>query len=383
MTRVDLRDRATWNMATLTAETFQWPTTAPRVALRQLISQIVAPKSVVQAGVQVVTPDSIDEETGGIRRRSWKYQGSVFQVKRDLEVGDLLVAPRPETPALLVTENLRGALVSSRFTALRTSGAATPLWIWAVLNSTSGHDLRHRSSLGSFHPGVPHAQILDIEIPVPPLTIQREIGISLRSIESTTHINDEEEAPPTWWRIADLRGSEWRLQLANPTPDLLNDGPPLSTYAEKIELGRVLRGEVTDVPDAGLPVIDGAALSGKPIRRWLRGFTHPTVIAEAGDVLVAAIGVRARATVVTGDAAVDRSAIRIRLKEPRHAEAVARYLNGTAGYAYRQMSTSLATIPRVSVADLSRMPLPSEALRGTASPTISLAERLEQTLWGI
>jgi hypothetical protein len=379
--RIDLRGRPTWDTAMLTVEAFHWPTDAPNVALKDLVAPLTTAGSIVEAGVQVVTPTGLDEASGGIRRRSQRYQGSVFQVTRDLQINDLLVAPSPEAPVLLVTEHLQGALVSSRFTALRTTGAVTPLWIWAVLNSMSGRDLRQRLSLGGFDTGT-KTRILDLGVPVPPLARQREAEPTLRSIEYTTHI-EEEEAPSTWWRIADLRRNEWQLQLATANPERLDDGPPLETYADKIQQGRVLHVQVTNLPNTGMPIIDGAALAGRPISRWLKGSGESSVIAESGDVLVAAIGTRARATVVTGLAAVDRSAILIRLKNRRHAEAVAHYLNGSAGYAFRQMFLRGSTIPHLSVANLARIPIPADVLADsdTIEPTIPLALRLENALW--
>jgi hypothetical protein len=380
--RVDLRSRLTWDTAILTAETFRWPTVAPRVALADLVTLVVA-SSIVEAGVQVVTPASLDAAIGGIRRRSQQYQGPVFQVTRDLQIGDVLVPPNAEAPALLVTEALRGALVSARFTALRPSGNVISLWIWAVLNSKSGLDLRQRLSLGSLDTGGAKARILDIAIPVPTLAHQIEVEPTLRAIESTTHV-EEDEAPSTWWRTANLRGREWRLLLASPEPERLDEGEPLEYYAERIERGAAVgRDDVTDVPDAGTPVTDGAILAGALVKRWARSSGKPGVMAIPGDVLVAAIGSRAHATVATGMSVIDRNVIRIQLKNPHQAEAVAQYLNGSAGYGLRQMLLRGSTIPHLSVADLSRMPIPAEALAydGTAQPLIPLALQLEHALW--
>jgi hypothetical protein len=370
-------------MGILTAGTFRWPTDAPRVALADLVTLVVA-SSIVEAGAQVITPASLDAATGGIRRRSQRYQGPVFQVTRDLQINDLLVPSSAEAPVLLVTEHLRGALVSSRFTALRPTGNVMPLWIWAVLNSKSGRELRQRFSLGSFDTGGAKARILDLVIPVPALARQFEAEPTLGAIESTTHV-EEEEAPSTWWRTADFRDNEWRLLLASPEPERLDDGEPLESYAEKIERGgAVARDEVTDVLDAGTPITDGAVLAGGPVKRWTRSHGRSGVVATSRDVLVAAIGSRAHATVASEMSVLERNVIRIRLKNPRHAEAVAHYLNGSAGYGLRQMLLRGSTVPHLSVADLSRMPIPAEVLgnNGTAQPTIPVALQLEHALWG-
>lgn len=380
--RVDLRGRPTWDTGILTTETFRWPTDAPRVALGELVTQVVS-SSIVEAGVQVITPASLDAAIGGVRRRSLRYQGSVFQVMRDLQIDDVLVPPNAEAPVLLVTEALRGALVSSRFTALRPSGNVIPLWIWAVLNSSSGRDLRQRLSLGGLDVGGAKARLLDLAFPVPSLAHQIEVEPTLRAIESTTHI-DEDEAPSTWWRVTNLRGGEWRLLLASPQPERLDEGEPLGDYAEKIEQGTAVgRDDITDVPDAGTPVIDGAVLAGGILKRWAKSPDRRGVMAMPRDILVAAIGNRAHATVANEASVIDRNVIRIQLKDPHQAEAVAQYLNGSAGYGLRQMLLRGSTVPHLSVADLSRMPIPPEALAydGDAQPLIPLALRLEHALW--
>ncbi|WP_441958712.1 hypothetical protein [Mycolicibacterium houstonense] len=380
-TLVDLRGRATWETGILTAETFRWPTDAPRVALADLVTAIVA-SSIVNAGAQVITPASLDGLTGGIRRRTQRYQGPVFQVTRDLLVDDLLVPPNAEAPVLRVTEHLTGALVSTRFIALRPTGNAKPLWIWAVLNSKSGRELRQRLLVANLHTGGAKARVLDLAIPVPDLIHQIEVEPTLRVIEARTH-RDEEEAPSTWWRTVDLRDKEWRLLLASPEPERLDDGEPLQSYAEMIERGRALpRDQITDITEVGIPIADGASLAGRPIRRWAKISGTSDVMAAPGDVLVAAIGSRAHATVASVECVIDRSVIRIQLKDPHQAEAVVRYLNGSAGYGFRQVLLRRTVVPELTVADLSRMPVPAAELvfddPGSALP---LALQLEHALW--
>lgn len=380
-TLVDLRGRTSWETGILTAETFRWPTDAPRAALADLATAIVA-SSIVKAGVQVITPASLDGESGGIRRRTQRYQGPVFQVARDLQVDDLLVPLNAEAPVLRVAEHLTGALVSTHFIALRPTGNAKSLWIWAVLNSKSGRELRQRLSLANLHTGGAKARVLDLSIPVPDLLHQIEVEPTLRVIESKTHC-DEEVAPSTWWRTVDLRDKEWRLLLASPEPERLNDGEPLQSYAEMIERGRVLpRGHIADVPEAGIPIADGASLAGRPIRRWAKISGTSDVMVAPGDVLVAAIGSRAHATVASVECVIDRSVIRIQLKDPHQAEAVVHYLNGSVGYGFRQVLLRRSVVPELTVADLSRMPVPTEELAydgpGSALP---LALQLEHALW--
>jgi hypothetical protein len=380
--QLDLRGRSTWDTGVLTAETFHWPTDAPVLRLSELMTPVAA-SSVVKTGAQVVTPASLDPETGAVRRRSQRYQGSVFQVGRDLQFNDLIIPTVAEVPVLLVTQHLRGALVSSRFSALRSTGDVTAIWVWAVLNSKSGRDLRLRLSLGSLDVGGVRGSLLDLPLPVPPLARQLELEPALRAIESSTHTEEEEEAPSTWWRTTQLRGHEWRLLLAAPDPERLDDGEPLASFAEKIEYGHVRdRNDDTDQPGAGVPVTDIGVLSGRPPKRWVRPLSRSATMSTPGDVLVAALGARAHATVATEMTVIDRHVIRIQLKNSRQAAAIAHYLNGTAGYGLRQMLLR-GTVPYFSIADLSRIPVPADVLayESAFGSVVPLALQLENALW--
>lgn len=197
--QVDLRGRPTWDTGVLISEDFHWPTDAPVVPLLELVIR-VAPGSVVEAGAQVITPASLDPMSGGVRRRSQRYAGSVFQVGRDLQMHDLLVPASPDAPVLLITERLRGALVSSRFTALRPAGGATPLWIWAVLNSMSGRNLRLRHSLGSVDTGVGKERLLDLAIPEPLSALSAWAGIGIRERSRTERCGTVEPRRSIWRR---------------------------------------------------------------------------------------------------------------------------------------------------------------------------------------
>lgn len=379
--RVDLRGRSTWDTGLLTAETFDWPIAVPNVPLSDLAT-LVSGGTPVAPRTRVITPASLDPRSGGVRRRSERYQGPALQVGRELQSGDVLVAGNPDTPALLVTDRLRGAAVSTRFTALRPTAEITSLWLWAVLNSGSGQQLRRHLSLGSLDAGGVKARVLDVRVPVPSLAHQFELEAVLRQIEASTHI-DEEEAVTTWWRNVDLRGQEWRLLLASPEPERLDQGDPLESLAERIEQGGSRDDVSTDEHVGAFYVTDIGVLNGRPPKRWARSLGSGGVLTSRGDVLVAAVGSRAHAMVATESSVLDRNVIRVRLKNIQRAEALARFLNGSAGYGLRQMLLRGSTVPHLSVRDLARLPVPAEALvkDDADAPAIPLASQLEQTLW--
>ena len=379
--RVDLRGRSTWDTGLLTAETFDWPMAAPSVPLADLAT-LMGGGSVVGRGTRVITPASLDPRSGSVRRRSERYQGPALQVGRELRPGDVLVAANPDTPALLVTDRLRGAAVSTRFSALRPTAEVTSLWIWAVLNSESGREIRRHLSLGSLDAGGVKARLLDVRIPVPPLAHQFELEASLRRIESGTNI-EEEEAVATWWRSADLRGHEWRLLLASPQPERLDEDEPLESLTERIEKGGARDNLSTDELVGAFYVTDIGVLNGRPPKRWARSLGSGGVLITPRDVLVAAVGSRAHAMVATEMSVLDRSVIRVQLKKTQQAEALVRYLNGSAGYGLRQMLLRGSTAPHLAVRDLARMPVPAEALADghVEAPLVPLASQLEQVLW--
>jgi hypothetical protein len=108
------------------------------------------------------------------------------------------------------------------------------------------------------------------------------------------------------------------------------------------------------------------------------------VIAQPGDVFVAAAGARPHAVVATETTAVDRNVFVLRLRDPQHGPAIAHYLNGQTGYGLRQVLLTGDFIPGMRKDNLARLPVPREALdyTGTAEPLVPLDMQLEQALWG-
>jgi hypothetical protein len=383
---VSLRDERSWDPAILTAAALTWPGEhADTIPLRDLASSLLADGWVEQE-VPVITPASLDPIRGGVRKRSRKYRGAVYQVRgteRGLRPGDLLVPTNPELPLLLVRSDHVGSLVSSAFLALRPCNGLGP-WIWGVLTSRTGRAFRGHLATGAIGRVTTKAALLDLAIPVPPLV---EVGVveqRLLRVESETH-KEEEEARETWWRTADLTQGEWSIALAMPDPDVLNEGIPLGDLCSEIIRGsHVLSEAYHDEPGPDLmPLTDIVVLGGKPVRRWVQ--VEPrTVIAKPGDVFVAAVGARPHAVLATETTAVDRNVFLLRPRDRGKGPAIVHYLNGQTGYGLRQVLLTGNIIPGMRKGSLARLPVPPGALdfTGSTGPLVPLDLRLEQTLWG-
>jgi hypothetical protein len=379
---LDLRRHAIWEPSRLLADAFEWPIEAPTVGLRDLVSR-VAPASFADVGTPVITPVGIDPVVGGVRRRSRKYQGAAYQVGSELRPGDLLVPRSPSAVALLVSDRMAGALVSSTFYALRPGYETSALWLWGLLNCRSGLELRRSLSVGSASMLLSPGDLLDLPVPMPSLAQQHALIADLRDLEATTRIQ-EEEAAETWWRTADLRGNEWRLMLASPRPDLLQDGTPLRDYCGEIAKGRPVREIASESEEVGsLPVVDIRMLSGNPPRRWVPVTADRTTRVHPGDLCVAAVGERPHAAIVQFEAVADPNVYVLRLRNPALGPALAQYLNGQEGFALRRMLISGAFIPNLRRGDLEQFPVREEALDqlDPDTPVTPLADRLEQVLW--
>lgn len=380
---LDLRFEANWEPARLTAEAFRWPIELRQVAVRDIATRL-APTSFAEAGAPVVGVGDVDPVSGGVRRRGRKYQGSVYQVGAELREGDVLLPRTGTGPALLVSDHLRGALVSSRFNALRAADETLSLWLWGLLSCESGQRWRATLSSGTVVASIDVKTVLDAMVPVPPLAQMRSIADRLHDVQATTRMA-EEEAVETWWQTTDLRVAEWRIALATPNPAELTNGEPLGDYFGEVRRGRNTRNGALDSEAPGfLPVADVSVLGGKSPRRWLSPDHGSAVVAEPGDLLVASLGNQAHARVADRSVIADSHVIVGRLRNRDLGPALAQYLNSQAAYRVRQFFLTGATIPSLSVSDLRRFPVPRDALSLDVVPdSRTLASRLEQVLWQI
>lgn len=385
-TVVDLRTRPAWDPAKLLVADFQWPASDPLFALGDLATS-VSPDAIAAQGMAVVTPASIDPVSGGIRRRSRRYQGGSFQVGTSLLAGDLLIPSTPLTPVLLVDERLVGALVAAHFRAMRPGPNVSSLWLWAVLNSQTGRAARAAVSAGSTLPSLARSALSTLEVPVPSLAVQGDLAPMLTEIERTTHI-EEEEAPQTWWRVSDLRNTkDWYLETSVGDAQLV-DGVDLGSLCEQIARGRRVRALAVTEPAEGLvPVTDIPVLGGMGTKHWVPDDPRRLTFAEPGDVFVAAVGDRPHAMPATSRTAVGDRVYVLRLKNRSQAAGLARFLNSTEGFRRRSLFLTRGGAPSFAKRDLERLPIPEKALGDVqpeglpAQPQVPLADRLEQVLW--
>lgn len=384
-----LSGERSWDPAYLTSSTLQWPGGNSRTATLGELAVPLMPDSWVDRDVPVITPGGLDPVGGGIRRRSQKHRGPVFQVRSSGEhgvrPGDLLVPLAPEMPALLVRPDLVGSMASPTFLALRPHNGLG-LWLWGVLSSRTGRAARSYLATRAVSRTSSRSALLELQVPLPPAQEDLRLPLDehLARIELHTH-RAEEEATETWWRIADLRGIDWQLQLATPTPSVLDDGVPLSDLCAEIVRGRPVPKEAISsrpAPDL-LPVTDISVIGGKPARRWVPLGPNPPIVAHPGDVLVAAVGNRPHAFLVTETTAVDRNLWLLRLRNAEHGPGLVRYLNGETGYGVRQLLLTGAFIPGLRKDNLSGLPVPPEALDNPErnEPFVPLDLQLEQALW--
>ncbi|NCD18808.1 MAG: hypothetical protein EOL89_02315 [Actinobacteria bacterium] len=383
--QVDLRGEPDWDPARLILTRLSYPGRPALVSLAE-VSEMIPPATMIDYGVPVITPASIDPVRGGVRRRSRRFAGRSYHVgagKDALQVGDLLVPNSPDIPAVYVSDDLKGSTVASTFTAMRPTGGAS-LWLWAVLNSESGIAVRRLVADTAFAKSSSRGSIASILVPEPPNLVQSGRLAALASVEETTRGN-EVEPIGTWWSFVNLTGASWAERLATGViPQDVNSVPLNSLCA--IERGRSATEESTGDPnnEGTLPLIEIGVLSGRaPSRRIALGRQNVT-LAEPGDVVLAAIGDWAYATVLEEPAVIHRNVYRLRFHDPAIGPAVARYLNRQEGFRTRQAFLSGVTIKSLTKGNLTRFPIPSDVL--VPQPTqVSdgrpLSVRLEETLW--
>ena len=387
-TIVDLQGEPDWAISRLTAKAFVWPVDYPLVSLGEVAS-LIYPKTTPTEGALVIIPGGLDPRTGGVRRRTDKYLGDVFQVglaEHGLRFGDLLVPPSPSQPVVFVTEAMQGSLVSGSFTALRL-GADTA-WVWGVLNSTEGKRLRAMGTTAQAGLRGKRVSLLELQIPCVPPEKKKLIEQVLQDIIAQI-IGDEEESPTSWWRVTDLRNAEWRFALATSRPALLDKGFPLADLVAQYRRGRsdTTHALSSESSPGLLPVADAGWLRSGKIRRWCSPeSSRAALLTEESDVVMAAYGNSAHAIVAPSGFVVDSSVYALSLFDRGIAPGLARYLNSRTGRGMRALRLTGTTMQRLNLGDVRELsvtehvydPVDVDAFDAVGPP---LEDRLEQVLW--
>lgn len=383
---IDLRGRSSWHPGALFAEAFSWPCDYPSVRLGDIASMFLPHVASIDDAL-VVTPAGLDPRTGGIRQRSNRHLGDVYQVgqgESGVRPGDLLVPPSATQPVLYVTEELVGSFVARAFTVLRVPEIGP--WIWGVLNSASGKRPRAMSSAGPTGPASSRVRVLDLHVPVPPRSAMEAVKPQLHSLIDAS-VGEEGEAATSWWRTAHLRETEWRFALATPRPELLEAGVPLETLVREIRVGsHSVRSMYQPRSAPGvLPVADMAWLRTGRVRSWCPTATDQTVaVTNEADVLIAVYGEAALARRVPAGFVIDSTIYALSLEDPTLGAGLARYLNSRTGKGARALRLTGSTAPRLSARDVRGLNVTEQIYefdaedRGIDAP---LEERLETLLW--
>ncbi|WP_157535925.1 hypothetical protein [Microbacterium sp. Root166] len=381
----DLRSKRTWDIGSLAIDEFAWPANQPLLQLGEVAHTLSAVEE-AEPDFPVITPLSIDSVTGVLRRRQRGYIGAAFRVGgfgRALQPGDVLV-PSTNVPALFVNETLTGSLASAQFLAIRPDPSVIDShWLWGVLNSRSGRSLRRLVTAESSGKLDATAALLRMKIVVPSLDEQRSVAYRLVAVEQRLR-GQEQEGPTTWWRVTDLRGQQWRFALASANPSLMQEGEPLSNYCEIVR-GRQSRPREDQPMNPStdmLPLATGMYLAGR--RDEAAPVLPNSLIAEPGDVLVAVIGERPLAQVVSQPMLVSDTVYRVRPSERMLAPAIASFLNSAIGLARWRFLALDGTVPQMRLTDLRQFPVAADALEVQAAevlPVGPLDAQLESILW--
>jgi len=365
-----------------------WPPLASHqlIAVRELATPIATSGVLAEPGQAVATPDGVSPETGQVFRTTHEYVGRIYLTGREhgLTAGDLLVPRHPQQQPLLLGTGHAGLSFAGTFHALRPKDAATGALLWAVLSSGAGQEARQRAAAGTVLPQLNRSGLLEMLIPLPPVTTLERFRPLLRHAQQVpTRTGDVDRS---WWRTARLPpGDRWDLYITVAEPQRLSD-LRLGELCDEIRLGRDLRQLAQPAPRPGwLPVYTSQSVRmGRVADLWV-GPDAKLVIAEASDVLIPAVGLSASSMVAPYPGAVDRDVLRCRLLEPAIAGVLVRYLNSDAGQALRRVMTT-GTIPRLTAAAARKLQIDAQVLRSDAPAAAaaaqpSLAEQLDGLIW--
>ena len=217
-------------------------------------------------------------------------------MRRDngLQIGDVLIPRYASSPALVVGQAHTGLGFAGTFHAVRCYDPSIAHWLWAVLSSGAGQQVRSKVSTGASTPVLSRGRLLELPVPLPPEEESRARLEMLYPLLERSQMVDmrRDEVQGSWWRTADLQGADrWDIFITLAEPDLLRSGIPLAELSEDMALGKAVHDHV--VPTARpewLRVYTSRSVRGGHIDDWWLDPSVRATIAEPADVLIPSVG---------------------------------------------------------------------------------------------
>lgn len=373
---VALAGESTWDPAVLLAPepATSWPVPV-NMTLADVTSRVMPSQALQET---VISPADIDPASGSITVHSRRGRGWAFRFEADgLRTGDLLMAAG--RPVLLMRQEHSKLQFSTAFRALRVNEGTDELWLWAVLNSSTGLRARAAASAGSTP--VSPVDPSRLAIPDPPTDWRFRRG-QVEALAASLAVEAESrDAGQSWWRTTTLPTEQaWSAVLAARDPAVLTEGRPLGELLASIRTGRRSRPESESTSQL-LPVWGPRQLRGFPITEYEGD--SAAVIAEPGDLLVECYGSKGRTLIASELCAIGSGVMAVSLKHAEDAHWIADFLNSPGGLRQRAFRCIGSSEPILNAAGLAaiRVPLSTEGLelqgRTSAEP---LATTLDQVL---
>lgn len=380
-----------WRPSRLLSARSPWSGSSQLVRLGDVASvrSVVAP---LQSPLPLVTPSNVHPSSGTVTiKRVVDDEGLVLG--EDLNINDVLVPLHGPGPCVLVSGEVRGLAFRGFLIVRAFDEHADPVWLWAVLTSTSGVAAREALSASSTVSTIKASLLADLAVPVPTLEQSQQPTFSALVPRPLVVETAGEESRSTW-SLRDLRGAAtW---TAGAVAHDEEDGLPMS------ELGSTWSGSVdkrkwfaVPAPDR-LEVLTHRRVRGhrEPFRLWATGgkaTTDGTVVftrtepfrvlhAPAGFLLskeLLALDIDAR----RGLLATAPANVLQQMSAAGLATVLALYFSSPRGNSVLASAASGVVIRRLSLAALGAVRVPHE-LRPPAVdlPIVPLAERLESAL---
>lgn len=332
----------------------------------------------VGEGSPIVLPADVDETTGAPSSRPARRATPAWRVGGDgLRTGDLLVPLGSSRPVLLVRADYSGLNFAPTFIVVRPSdGLMEPEIMWAILNSTSGQ--RARATRTGASDGQQSTDLLNLQVPIPPLQQQRLIASRVAPLRASASPTDA-AIRESWWKTTSLRSApNWSYLLSSRLPVDLSDGTRLAQLAG-ISAGRRRAKEFTRAASSLVPLLRHRDLiRGDAMTTWVAAGGTDAV---PGDIVFSAIRASPNAVEVSEECAIDDHLILVRPHLADQRDRIRRSLNSERGCAVRSALSTGTTLARLSIASAGQIPIASSDDSRPALSPEPLSVSLERLLW--